>query len=358
MSVTRLGRDKESFMIKIESKDLGTQAGYKTALNNFENFCMEKYGKVDFIAELKEYDSDRVYDFLQEWINWNKKQSPRTMTNYFGRIRKYLHYRGIKLHIQDIKEELDFPRLIEEELYPITLDDIHLILKQMQYKQKTQFVCQLSSLMRIGEIVQLRKKHLVLGKQNIIVKIPANISKFKKGRTTFFSKEASKLLRPLLRKMKDSDLVFGSNKNTKFAEVNSEQILRRILDKTGLDMKYESVNRYFINTHSFRSYGITKISRHDPNLAKKLAGQKGYLLQYDRLDDKEKLELYEKFEIDLIIDDSEKQKAKIKKLESEKSELEELRYNNKRMRELTREMFDSPELMEIIKKAVQKNLKK
>jgi len=243
---------------------------------------MEKYGKADFISELKECNNDQLYDFLQAWINWNKDRSPSTTINLFSRVKKYLYYRGIKLDPQDIKEELDFPSLIEEELYPMTLDDIHKITKQMQYKQRTQFICQSSSLMRIGELVQLRKKHLIVDNPNIKVKIPASISKFKKGRTTFFSKESSKLLKPLLRKIDDDDLVFGSNENKYYAEINSEQILRRIIKKVGLDMKYETNNRYYINTHSFRAYGITKISRHDPNFAKKISGQKGYLLQNDR----------------------------------------------------------------------------
>ncbi|MCH7561028.1 MAG: hypothetical protein IIC67_06640, partial [Thaumarchaeota archaeon] len=169
---------------------------------------------------------------------------------------------------------------------------------------------------------------------------PANITKLSKGRTTFFSKEASKLLRPILKELKDEDLVFGTNEKVHLSETNSEQILARILEKIGLNDRYESNNRYKINTHSFRAFGITKLSRHDPNFAKKLAGQKGYLLQYDRMEDEEKLELYEKYENDLIIDDTEKQKAEIKKLEKEKTELEA---SNKRIEELEKKVdeFDT-----------------
>jgi len=94
-------------MIKVTSKDKGTQAGYKVALNNFENFCMEKFGKADMISEIKEYDTDQLYDFLQAWINWNSKLQPRTVTNLFSRVKKYLHHRGIKLHPQDVKEEYE-----------------------------------------------------------------------------------------------------------------------------------------------------------------------------------------------------------------------------------------------------------
>jgi hypothetical protein len=189
--------------------------------------------------------------------------------------------------------------------------------------------------MRIGELTQLRKKHLITGKENIIVKIPATIAKLKKGRTTFFSKETSTLLRPLLRKLDDDDLVFGIK-----AETSVAQVLRRVLVKTGLDMKYESSGDYMINTHSFRAYGITKLSRHDSNFAKKIAGQKGYLDQYDRITDEEKLELYQKFENDLIIDDTAKLKADNQKLESEKSELESLKLRNDNLENHVAEIVD------------------
>ncbi|MBT7824367.1 MAG: hypothetical protein HN605_04150, partial [Thaumarchaeota archaeon] len=142
--------------------------------------------------------------------------------------------------------------------------------------------------------------------------------KFQKARTTFFSKEASALLRPKLKTLSDNDLVFGSNDNVLLAEQNSGQILRRCIIKLGLDMKTSRTELNLINTHAFRAYGITKLSRHDPNFARRLAGQKGYLDQYDRLSDDEKLALYQKYEYELMIDESKKDKARIEKLESEK----------------------------------------
>lgn len=339
-------------MDKIQTKDTKTQDGYKTALNNFENFCMEKYGHADCIEELKQHDNDDVFEFLQAWINWNIQRAPRTVLNWFSRIKKYLHYRGIKLHPQDVKENLEFQTPSQEELYPLSHDDIKTIIKEMRYKHKTQFVCQASSMMRIGEIVQLRKKHLVLGNQNIIVKIPPTIAKFKKGRTTFFSKEASRMLRPILRKKSDDDLIFGTSPDSRNSSINSEQILRRILVKTSLDMKYESNNRFMINTHSFRAYGITKISRHDPNLAKKLAGQKGYLDQYDRMTDDEKVELYQKYEIDLIIDDKELYKLEMEKKDKEISKLKtkELQINQlqKQLEDFKKESFSEIEKLKWI----------
>jgi integrase len=320
MKVQKLQRSRETFIERMATKDEKTIRSYGVAINNFENFCMEKYGNADFVSELKDYETEDIFEVLQSWINWNNKLAPSSTKVMFSRIKKYLYHRGIKLYQQDINEELEFRTLIQEERYGLTLDDIQTIVKPMRYKHRTQFICQLSSLMRIGEITQLRKKHLISDKQNIIVKIPATIAKLKKARTTFFSKEASRLLKPLLREINDEDLVFGVK-----AETSIAQVLRRILIKTGLDMKYESSGDYMINTHSFRAYGITKLSRHDPNLAKKLAGQKGYLDQYDRINDDEKLELYQKFEIDLIIDNTVKLKADNEKLKQEKSEIHSIK---------------------------------
>ena len=77
--------------------------------------------------------------------------------------------------------------------------------------------------------------------------------------------------------------------------------LARTLARAGLDQKYETNGRNMISTHSFRAFFITRVSRHDPNLAKYFAGQKGYLMQYDRLSDEEKLEYYIKFEPSLLV---------------------------------------------------------
>lgn len=191
MKTQKIERSRLSFMERMASKDSKTLRSYDTAINNFENYCMEKKGKADFVSDLKYYDSDSIFDFLHSWINWNSELTPSTTKVFFSRIKKYLYHRGIKLHAQDINEELEFWSLIQEEKYGLTLEDIQTIFKNMRYKHKTQFLCQLSGLMRIGELTQLRKKHLIADKENIIVKIPVSIAKLKKDRTTFFSKEAS-----------------------------------------------------------------------------------------------------------------------------------------------------------------------
>jgi integrase len=311
-------RSKETFRDKISNQALGSQDGFFLAIKNFENFSMEKHGKVDIIPDMKELTDSQVMDILQAWINWNKRIAPSTMNVFFSRLKKYLHYMGIKLDSQDVKNELEFRRNIEEEKHGLTIDEIHTIFKELSYDSRLVFTCQLSSLMRIGELMQLKKRDLTLDGLNIMVKIPPTITKRNKGRTTFFSKEASAMLRVKLRELSDDDLIFTSNPKSRRATINVEKKLRLALDKSGLNMRNSTGKLYLINTHSFRAFGITKLSRHDANYARRLAGQKGYLDQYDRLSLNEKFELYEKYEYELTIDQTKRDKVKIEQLEEDK----------------------------------------
>lgn len=44
MKVQKFERTRLSFMEKMTSKDPKTLRSYNVTINNFENFCMEKYG--------------------------------------------------------------------------------------------------------------------------------------------------------------------------------------------------------------------------------------------------------------------------------------------------------------------------
>ncbi len=297
-------RTKDTFFEKISVRDPKTVDAYRKRIKIFERFLTEKNIPFDDLR------GDDLYDILQSYINWlHKDHAPSTISNYFTSIRKYLHYMRVNITSDDVEENLELPKKIEKELHPLKLSEILRIFENLRYVDQCLFLCMLSSGMRIGEITQLRKRDLIMG-DRIIVKIPSRIAKFKRGRTTIFSVEVGVRIAPILKKLQDDDLIFGTSDN------NKEQILRNSLDKCGLDMRYDDTGNYQINTHSFRAYFVTKVSRHDPNIAKKMSGEKGYLLQYDRLSEDELLVEYLKFEPDLLI--YEKQVTdgdKMKKLE-------------------------------------------
>jgi len=316
-------RSRATFEEKLTVKDNGTQKNYSVMFNKFDRFCREKFNRSmdEVINELKVASEDEVFDTLQMWINSNKN-NPSTVRTQFSYLNNYLHFRGIKLDPKDIQRNLTFPSKIKEERFPLQLEHIRKIFTVTGFNKKLLYLCQLSSGMRIAELLQIRKRDLELDKR-IIIHIPAKVAKFNKARPTFFSIEAQNLLIPRLKKMADGDFLFPHRTTNIDSRRNVEsQNLVKYLKKVGLDMRYESTGYHKITTHSFRSYFITKISRHDPNFAKFLAGQEGYLLQYDRMTTKEKLDKYLELEPELLIFDETKNKAEIKKLQTEKSELE------------------------------------
>jgi len=303
-------RTKKTFLDKIQTKALGTRKAYQSSLVNFADYCVEQYDQSDIdeiikeILVLKDLEREQaVFDVLQDWVNWNNmnNRSSATIKSYYSRVRTYFHYKGIKITDQESKENIVFPRLVKEELHGISLDEIKLVLDNANPMKKALYLTLLSSGMRIGEALQLRKRDVDTSQERIKIRIQAGYSKTSTTRTTFVSKEASGFLLTKLRGLDDDDLVFGRHDNVQYAVTNEIQIFHHACNRAGLDKKYQSNARRMITLHSFRAYFITKVSRKDPNFAKRLAGQKGYLLEYDRMNDKEKLDLYLQIEPSLFV---------------------------------------------------------
>ena len=315
-------RNRQTFEKKMQTKDPKTLVTYKITLDSFDYFLRDHNHTIT---------PEKAEDIVQDYVNWfAPTHAPRTVWNYYSRIKKYLRHRGF--HI----EEIELPKIPEKELYPLKLVDIHRIFQELSYKDVTLFLTQIQAGLRIGESVQLRKKHFLHDYDRLVLKIPPNIAKFKRGRTVVIGKEAGNRIKQILKKIDDDDLVFGTGENPISSRVNKEAILRNALIKIGLDMKYDDTGRFQINTHSFRAYFISRVSRHDPNIAKKLAGEKGYLLQYDRLTDEEYVENYLKFEDDLTVFDLTQryQKQNLKQKELYEKNQQQIIEQNKKIEDL------------------------
>ena len=321
-------RTQESYFEKISVKASGTQKGTKTSIISFFSYCMEK-GIENPLVFMKKSE-ENCFDLLQGWINSKSKNgmSAGAIRQNFSNLKGFLHYMGIKITKEDVRANLSFPKQIKEEPFPLQLEHIQKILEHTA-KKKAFYLTLLSSGMRMGEAVQLRKKDLVLTKERIMIKIPAKITKTQTGRTTFISKEAASFLKLKLKNLEDDDLIFGSNENVDYARTTEIMTLKRVLQKAGLDEKYDTVNRRKITLHSFRAYFFTKATRiHNENYAHKLTGHGGYLPQYDRLTDDEKLDLYLKLEPELLVYDNSKKSVEIEKLKNDKLILEKKTLEN------------------------------
>ena len=147
---------------------------------------------------------------------------------------------------------------------------------------------------------------------------------------------------PRLKKIGDSDLVFSIHNDPKGNVSLESKYLDDIQKKMGISDKYETNGRNVITTHSFRAFFITKVSRKDHNLAKFFTGQKGYMLQYDRLSDEEKLALYVEIEPSLLVSDKARDRERIRSLENKNEELKrgskEIKSKNKDLKKENKDL--------------------
>jgi len=336
----------ESYEQRISTEPVSTQISKKYAISNFEQFISETYAgrSIDKIVdELFSFKTDNgqefedaLYGMLQEWINWNERRdiSPSTIKVAFSNLRKYLFYRKIRTNEQDIREYLRFPKTPKEEKHPLSDYEYRAIVDAFAKHPLYQLICLAlgSSGMRIGELMNIKKKDLVLSTKRITVKIPPN-TKTRTGRTTFFSKEVEEKIKKRLGNLNPDDYVFCKG-SPRSGACNFRKALGRILTRLGLDEKYQSNNYYKISPHSFRAYFFTKAARkHDDNYAHRMIGHGGYLMQYDRMNEEEKMDMYIELEPDLVVYDQTKNKLKIEQLEEENSSISQLREEVKKLKE-------------------------
>ena len=82
-----------------------------------------------------------------------------------------------------------------------------------------------------------------------------------------------------------------------------------------------------------------------------MTGHGGYLMQYDRMDEEEKLKMYLELEPELVVFDQTKNELEIKKLKQENESIEQLRDEVRKLREFQAEQ-DKKTIQELKSKGV------
>lgn len=183
----------------------------------------------------------------------------------------------------------------------------------------------------MGEAVQITKSDLEF-KERVQINIRPKYTKTQTGRSVFISKEAQQVLETYIDDLNQDDTIFYKDNHKKPRyRVSTEDIrLHEAVVRLGLSMKYSTNGRHKITTHSMRAFFFTQaVRKHGENYAHKLTGHGGYLMQYDRMTDEEKLKMYIELESDLVIFDTSKQKLEIEKLKMQQ---------NQEMKEMKEEM--------------------
>lgn len=299
---------REEFVEKFynKSQSLGSKSVLTAVLKIFDSFCSEVYGKdsTQLLEELRGEIGDALYHFLQDFITYmgEKKLKPKTIASYFSTLRTYLRSQGIKISSDDIKDLISLPTIIQELRVPLTKNHLKLLLDYSKPDRKALYLTLLSSGMRIGETLSLRKSDFDLSSDPIMITIQGRFTKTKQTRQTYISSEAKTALLRILVNKRDEELVFAKSEDLHASKLAEERTFDNIRKRCGLIEKYPDSSRHTITIHSMRSFFHTQSSLvHDEQYANALDGHQGYLMQYYRLSPEKRAELYRKLEPHLLI---------------------------------------------------------
>lgn len=353
----------EDWLTRFENER--TQNCAITSLKTFDHFCQKEIG-------LNGKSKDMMIQKYSQWFNQEKpdirsiclsldkfvrfmtkdhkdivifrrgsetrtfeKKTSQTIRLYFSMIKNYLRVaHGIKLTTEDIKDFVRFPKKVKERRVPITLSTLKLVFGKCDPERRALYYVLISSGMRLGEGLSLKKENFSFDENPIRVRLRATDTKTQESRESFISSEAYERLKPILSRKNDGEYLFHDYDNIYSAVKNEVRYFTRLREKLGLSEKYPDSRRYLFSIHSMRAYFHTKASqRHGTEYANALDGHTGYLEQYHRLTDKEKGDKYLQLEPDLLIEStqSEANKTKDQIISSLEKQMKKLEKQVKRM---------------------------
>jgi len=310
-----------------KSKSISTVDFCKGALLSFDRFVFAKFGKdsteqvIEDIKKLPESRHESVMiDLFQKFLHWKHEDSKAsTSVAYYQTAVEYFSYHQLRLNHYNLRRGIILPEDPKNMKYAIILSEIRKLIDYSKPQRKALYTVLISSGMRIGETLGLKKRDFDFSEDRIRITIPAILTKKNVQRQTYISKEAEHYLTPIIKKMSQDELVFGSNKDIRKSVNNEVLNFWHLRKKAELDFKYDNSNNHKISLHSFRAFFETQASNtHGLEYAHALIGHSGYLEQYYRLSEEERLEKYIELEPKITIEEDFRNRIKIKELESDK----------------------------------------
>ncbi len=344
-----------------KSNSYTTKGNAETSLRIFDHFAQKQIGKNGeskdiLISQYQEMfektkpDIQGICISLDKFVRFMSKshddiavgngstfkaKAPKTMRNYFGFIKNYLRIcHGIRLTNEDIQDFVQFPTQRKQLREPVSLKSLKMICSRASPTRRALYLILISSGMRLGEGLSLKKSNFHLDESPVRVTLRADDTKTKEERETYISSEALERLQPILDSKDDDEYLFHNSKRIDFAvrtEVREFGYLRRRL---GLTKRYDSSVRFLVHIHTFRSYFITKASqKHGSDYSHALSGHGSYLKQYYREDPKERAEKYLALEPDLFIEwkQLETEKTKDKIMDTMKAQMDKMQTEIQRL---------------------------
>lgn len=134
------------------------------AKKRFDDYLYSEYkmntdGFIKHIKSIPEDERDsELFSVLQAWIDWlvdSFDLNSGSVKIAFSGLNKYLRYHRIKITREDSNEEIEYPDEIREEKYPLSDDEIQLIIPSLMWKNQGFCVGLASGGMRPQELMDL-----------------------------------------------------------------------------------------------------------------------------------------------------------------------------------------------------------
>lgn len=352
MSEDRELLTKDLYIAKLARRSRVTARAHETAINSFNDYLKKE--KISS-QEIKKKPLKILGGFVEHLEQYDKKA--RSINSYLNRLKRYFRLCfGIKLDSDDFKDFVALPQIIEEELEPLTKDELKLILQNISNPRRKALVWFISSTaVRIGEALQVRVKDIDFTVNPVLVTLPVKITKGKKRtRYQYLTRENTPLIRLICTDLEDDDRVFTSAKSLDDANTLEHIALNRVLEKIKLNSKYEHNGRYKKSFHSMRAFTSSQIynQTRDSEYAHAYLGHGTYLNQYLRKSDTERAKMFTEIEPALMVfeeyiasNDQEIQKQYEKELKEIKEKLEKYKVLDDLLDNL-----DQPKLEALLKK--------
>jgi len=353
MSQIQIGYTLSEYLDRVYDKSNSERSrnSARISVNHFETYCKHENLLVSQVIDqfrtwIKENQPENIYAFLDKWVKFMtkdhedieqiskfgelstlKKHSSKTIRSYFAFIKSWLRLcHKIRLLPEDITDYIQFPKDIKEQRKALELETIKKILENSSKKRRCLYLVLMSSGMRIGEAVALKKKNFDLESNLCKITIPAVITKTREGRESYISNEAKRLLLKITKNLNDNDLVFGNSDNNHKSVLNEDQIFHKLRNNLGLSEKYDNSTRFTITIHAFRRFFHTKASnKHGSDYANAMDGHSGYLKQYYALEESERIKKYLELEPNLSIYSTKTETEKDKKITEMEKEMDKMK---------------------------------
>jgi len=321
-------------------------------LSQYVKFCQEDHP--DIIIHKGRTPKNNQFSINKN--NFLHKLHDNSIGGNVARSRGFMsQVGGIRIHNDDMKR-VPIPTVLkkgqydDEESEPLTAEQARNVIgRTRDHRAITLYHFMNDTGFRISEAGMVTDGDFDLSANPPTVKIPNNSIKGVKSKgVRFLRNTTARLVRTL----------FTDDKNYTFRKSNSQSLIgfrsaelkkiKHVYEVLGMDDVYEDSKRRKYNLHSWRKRCSTEYARsNSESMADGYLRHSKYLAQYHLKTREERIEAFRKAEIDLAIDEIDKEKARTSEERNKNSKLE--KEKNESIREAVFEIFSKMSTNEIVK---------